>query len=303
MKILSKDLLFTDNNKVISSDISAPVTLAKSFTDSIFYSGTFYGLSARLASGWTTYNSSNGKTYTEGIGGSTARGNYGCLCPDYTDNGVIVRFITDSYNNRIACVNNNITRYINSYSNVKQCIYANGQYYLVGYNPTLGTGRIHIGSDLSTWQDPINLPSYILGIAYGNGLFVLVCAGSQVYISVDGLNYIRYSTPINGNKIIFAEDYFIIAGIEGLIRSKNGIDWETIYTADDNTGFYSLCYGNKKLVAGGNKIISTIDFKNYKTIATLGNLYTVDNIVYGNNVFDFTSKTHNELYYIDWGIE
>lgn len=302
MKILSKDLLFTDNNKVISSDISAAVTLEKPFTDSIFYSGTFYGLYTSLTSGWADYSSSNGKTYTTGFSGSTM-GNFGCLCPDYTNDGVIVRFISDFYNQRIAIENNNTTRYINSYSDVYQCIYVNGQYYLVGYNPSMNTGRIYIGADLSNWQDPINLPSRILGIAYGNGLFVLVCSGSQVYISVDGLNYTQYSTPFNGNKIIFAEDYFIIAGTKGLIRSKNGIGWETIYTLDDNYGFWCLCYGNKKLVAGGREIISTIDFKNYKTIATLSITNTFDNIVYGNNVFDFTSKSRNKLYYMDWGIE
>lgn len=300
MKILSKDLLFSDTNKVVSSDISTAVTLSDSFTDALFYNGVFWGLSTSY-SGYSLYTSNTGESYSLSSSGNV-NGVYGCLCPDYTDGGVICEFLTDYNNGRIVISNGYITRYINNYTDVKQCIYVNGLYYLVGSQYGNAGGRIHIGSDLSSWQDPIKLSDNIDGIAYGNGVFV-VCSDNQVFVSYDGLSYTKYSTPIYCNKIIFADGYFIIAGSNGvggggLIRSKNGTDWEQIYTGHR---LDTLCYGNKKLVAGGNTIVSTIDFKNYKTVKTLPHMQFAYTITYGNNIFDITVR--DSLYYMSWGIE
>lgn len=300
MKILSKDLLFSNENKVISSDISTAVSLDRSFTDALFYNGVFRGLSTSF-SGYNLYTSSDGESYSLESSGNV-NGRWGCLCPDYTDGGVICMFLTDETNARIVCTNGYITRYISNFIRVKQCIYVNGLYYLIGNQYGYTGGRILIGSDLSSWQEPIKLSDSINGIAYGNGIFV-ICADSGVYVSFDGLNFTKYATPIICNKIIFADGYFIIAGSGGIIRSKNGIDWEQIYT--DSTIFYALAYGNKKLVAGGSKIISTIDFKHFKTVKTLGRMQSVDTITYGNDVFDITASNppSYSLYYMSWGIE
>ena len=287
--------LIGNNYNKVKSGIIHGQPLDYPFTDAIFYNNSFWGLHTGF-SGNRLLASSDGITYSTQIAG-TISGRYGCLCPDRTDGGVMCTFVTDETNGRIVCSNGYITRYINDYVKVKQCIFVNGQYYLIGYINGLAGGSIYIGSDLSNWQDPIQLSTnYITGIAYGNGIFV-VCSDNQVFVSYDGLNYTNYATPMECEKVIFADGYFIGVGYGGVIRSRNGIDWEQIYT--DNTSFYAVGYGNKKLVVGGTRILTSINFKNFKTVAT--NINYVDTITYGNNRFNVTAN--DTLYYFDWGIE
>lgn len=291
----SNTLIGNNYNKVKSGIIHGS-SLDYPFDDAIFYNNVFWGLHTSN-SGNRLLTSNDGLTYsTDTVG--TISGRYGCLCPDRTDGGVMCTFVTDETNGRIVCSNNYITRYINDFVDIQQCIFVNGQYYLVGTNHGLTGGSIYIGSDLSNWQDPIQLPTnYIKSIAYGNGIFV-VCGGNQVFVSYDGLNYTNYATPIGCEKVIFADGYFIVVGDGGVIRSRNGIDWEQIYT--DNTSFYAVGYGNKKLVIVGNKILTSINFKNFKRVAT--NVSNFPNTVtYGNNRFNVTAN--DTLYYFDWGIE
>lgn len=294
----SDTLIGNDYNKVTSGIIHGQ-PLDYWFTDAIFYNNRFWGLYTGN-SGYRLFASSDGITYSpQHIG--TNSGRYGCLCPDRTDGGVMCTFVTDETNGRIECSNVYKTRYINDFVEVKQCIFVNGQYYLVGYLYGLAGGRIYIGSDLSNWQDPIQLSTNSASsIAYGNGIFV-VCANEnddQVFVSYDGLNYTNYATPIGCVKVIFADGYFIGVGYGGVIRSRNGIDWEQIYT--ENVSLTAVGYGNKKLVVAGDKILTSINFKDFKTVATNISNYK-DTITYGNNRFVVTAE--NTLYYFDWGIE
>lgn len=289
----SNTLIGNNYNKVTSGIIYGK-SLDYWFNDAIFYNNVFWGLRTGI-SGYRLLTSNDGNTYTTKIAG-TISGRWGCLCPDRTDGGVMCTFVTDETNGRIVCSNVYITRYINDFVDVKQCIFVNGQYYLIGYGLT--GGCIYIGSDLSNWQDPIQLPTNsISGIAYGNGIFV-VCSDNQVFVSYDGLNYTNYATPIGCEKVIFADGYFIAVGYGGVIRSRNGIDWEQIYT--DNVSLYAVGYGNKKLVVAGNKILTSINFKNFKLVATKVSSY-YNTITYGNNRFNVTDD--DTLYYFDWGIE
>lgn len=293
------DTLIGDNYNKVTSGIIYGQPLDYWFNDAIFYNNLFWGLHTSN-SGYRLFASSDGITYSPQII-STISGRYGCLCPDRTDGGVMCTFVTDETNGRVVCSNGYITRYINDYVKVQQCIFVNGQYYLVGYLNGLAGGRIYIGSDLSNWQDPIQLPTnYIKYIAYGNGIFVVGgnTNDDKVFVSYDGLNYTNYTTPIGCEKIIFADGYFVGAGYGGVIRSRNGIEWEQIYT--DNVYLTAVGYGNKKLVVAGNKILTSINFKNFKRVATsISSSYNT--IAYGNNRFVVTDE--NTLYYFDWGIE
>lgn len=288
--------LIGNNYNKVKSGIIYGQPLDYPFDDATFYNNVFWGLHTSN-SGYRLLASSDGITYSPQYIGITS-GRYGCLCPDRTDGGVMCTFVTDETNGRIVCSNVYITRYINDFVKVQQCIFVNGQYYLIGYLNGLAGGRIYIGSDLSNWQDPIQLSTnYITGIAYGNGIFV-VCGDNQVFVSYDGLNYTNYATPIGCVKVIFADGYFVGVGYGGVIRSRNGIDWEQIYT--ENTIFNAVGYGNKKLVVAGNKLLTSINFKNFKRVAT--NISSIKNtITYGNNRFIVTDK--DTLYYFDWGIE
>ena len=288
--------LIGNNYNKVKSGIIHDQPLDYPFTDAIFYNNSFWGLYTGNR-GNRLFASSDGITYSPQIVG-TISGRYGCLCPDRTDGGVMCTFVTDETNGRIVCSNGYITRYINDYVKVKQCIFVNGQYYLIGYLNGPAGGRIYIGSDLSNWQDPIQLPTnYITGIAYGNGIFV-VCGNNQVFVSYDGLNYTNYVAPIECVKVIFADGYFIGVGYGGVIRSRNGIDWEQIYT--ENVSLYAVGYGNKKLVVAGDKILTSINFKDFKTVATNISNYK-DTVTYGNNRFNVTAE--DTLYYFDWRIE
>lgn len=289
--------LIGNNYNKVNSGIVYGKPLDYSFTDAIFYNNRFWGLHTSN-SGYRLLASSDGITYSPQIA-STISGRYGCLCPDRTDGGVMCTFVTDKTNGRIECSNGYKTRYINDYVKVKQCIFVNGQYYLIGRIDGLaGGGYIYIGSDLSNWQDPIQLSTnYITGIAYGNGIFV-VCSDNQVFVSYDGLNYTNYAIPIECEKVIFADGYFIGAGDGGVIRSRNGIDWEQIYT--ENVSLTAVGYGNKKLVVAGNKILTSINFKNFEVAArSISNFKNT--VTYGNNRFSVTDD--DTLYYFDWGIE
>lgn len=299
MKILSKDLLFSNTNKVISSDVTT-TSLDRDLTDLIFANGKFWGVSASNGSGFAVYYSSIGQTYTLYFSSQNIRGSYGCLCYNNETNAVCT-FVTDTSNNRVVCYEGyNLKSYINSATNVQQCIKIDGMYYLIGFVVGSG-GRIHISSDLIGWQDPIQISGALISIAHGNGIFVII-TNSNLYISSDGLNYTRYNAPFQDlNKIIFADGYFYIASPGGLARSKNGIDWTTIYSGNNN--LCNVGFGNKKLIALGNGgAISTIDFKNYKIISN-NNFGIADSvtIAYGNDIFNFTDN--NTLFYMNWGIE
>lgn len=113
----------------------------------------------------------------------------------------------------------------------------------------------------------------LLGIAYGNEIYVAVGDWGRIWISSNGINWIQtrgrgvdpYSptsslfdyTP----EIKFANGYFLIGTDTGLIKkSTNGIDWITVYQYPDqelNRDNYSinrLVYGNNTWVAIGRNI-------------------------------------------------
>ena len=128
----------------------------------------------------------------------------------------------------------------------------------------------------AVWQLMPKAPGDL--ITQGNGLFisflkpttspkVLAEVGDQPYISVDGRNWTSAPSriPIWGRGSIFAEGWFYIIG-EGIpphnnlgviMRSKDGINWEKVFSRGSNP-FTTIRYLNGGfVVTGQNGVVAT----------------------------------------------
>ena len=138
---------------------------------------------------------------------------------------------------------------------------------------TFGDGVfICIGSDNSyayisndngqTWQKGGEIGSSKVGIAYGNGVFVVV-----------GNNDIRYSTD-------------------------KGVTWHQS-TIPANINYYTVTYGNNKFVAVGSSdngiVYSEDNGQTWTRISAVSNLYP--RIAYGNGVFVIIGYFNSTMYY------
>lgn len=80
-----------------------------------------------------------------------------------------------------------------------------------------------------------NLPSGVgipVGVAGGNGIFVIPMSGSACFTSTDGLAWTQRTTPLSlsttdfESSVIFSEGFFTVASrTRGVMRSTDGITW------------------------------------------------------------------------------
>jgi hypothetical protein len=102
----------------------------------------------------------------------------------------------------------------------------------------------------------------ISDIAYGNGKYVAVGWGGEIWVSSgpdpDTLNWnweqyvLDDPDSVNVYCIIYANGYFVVGCSSGAIqRSLDGMTWETVLNRDDGTFFFDIDSGNGKLVIVG----------------------------------------------------
>ena len=129
------------------------------------------------------------------------------------------------------------------------------------------------------------------GVAYGNNKYVYV--GTQLVVNDILLNKIisiNMNLPTL-NKIIFANNQFIVVGSEGIIlTSPDGITW-TQRTSGINTNLLSITFGNNLFVAvGPNCILTSADGITW-TNRSSGTITGYNSVCYGNNLFVAVNMT------------
>ena len=136
---------------------------------------------------------------------------------------------------------------------------------------------------------------YLMGTAYGDGLFVAVGDGNPptIMTSPDDINWTKRSTEVKSPNYFVAAAYcggmYVVVGNNGLIlTSPDGVTW-TLRNSDPDSpkrALLGVTYGNGKFVATGERgtVWTSPDGMIWtkNTLSTSANLYEV---TYGNGAF------------------
>ena len=112
---------------------------------------------------------------------------------------------------------------------------------------------IILKKDKSKWEEGIswreqisNTTNQLLGIAFGNGLWVAVGVKGTILTSSDGISWTKLTNPTTHNltEIAYANGIWVIVGYSGsILTSKDGISW-TRQTSHTGEYLSSVAYGN-----------------------------------------------------------
>lgn len=189
---------------------------------------------------------------------------------------------------------------------VSDISYANGTYIIVGARNVAGSDRplIKTSQDLQTWADrAVNIGEIgrIMGIAYGNEVFVAVgygSAGSFSTTSSDGLAWNQAVMQLGqlnalafGN-IPFSElGVFVAVGAGGrIIRSVDGINWSNQFSSVSSS-LNDIVYANNMFIAAGNSgsIVTSSTGISWTVVANQSTFGGTDiilpGVAYGNGSF------------------
>lgn len=135
----------------------------------------------------------------------------------------------------------------------RACVYGNGYFVMVG-----ASGQVEYSQDNgATWK---SIPKFangtLTGLAYGNGVFVLVEYETKKIWSVDIPTnewqnvYTFENNMLEGCRYVNNE--FVVVGTYGLIaKSNDGKAWRVVHTYEDNINLYDIAYGNGKYIVVG----------------------------------------------------
>jgi hypothetical protein len=147
------------------------------------------------------------------------------------------------------------------------------------------------------------------GIAFGNGLFAIVCGGGGsgiIITSTDAINWTAHQTGLQNNLtyIAFGDGQFVVASDGGqIVTSTNGVNWvrrESGTTAD----FGALAYGGGEFVgttfANTGRAITTIVSSpdgihwNQSWAGTDEEDWGLSGVAYGNGVWVAVGEKENQ---------
>lgn len=144
----------------------------------------------------------------------------------------------------------------NSWSEIT---FANGMFVATAINSGV-SDNIMTSSDGVSWNartNPTN--SRLDGIAYGNGIWVIVSAGGGNWVtSTDGVTWTSRTPPMSAQSIAFDGSKFVVcgSGSSNCYTSTDGITW----SGPTAIGFqvpYKLAFGNGLFVGGRSTNVAT----------------------------------------------
>ena len=150
------------------------------------------------------------------------------------------------------------------------------------------------GTNWTTEGTPVNGIGQT-GVAYGNGLFVMVGNGSTLITSPNGINWTSQTAASNSGwtSVAYGNGVFVVvadsSGGAGLMSSSNGTAW-TSRTEPHNSHWRSVTYGNGLFVAvaagsgTGDDIMTSPDGITW-TLQTAPNDSNWYGVTYGNGKF------------------
>lgn len=175
-------------------------------------------------------------------------------------------------------------------ANLYAVAYGGDRFLTAGY-----AGVVATSADGSSWiprTTPSVLSTGYLGIAYGNGLFVLGGYGAvsrNLVITADGVSGtgVDSGTFAALNGVTFGNGTFVVVGSTGtILTSQNGTVWTSRYSGI-SSALSGVAYGNGTFVAVGStpaRILTSSDGVSWmaRFPATSNSLYGV---TYGNGMF------------------
>jgi hypothetical protein len=167
--------------------------------------------------------------------------------------------------------------------------YVNNTFIAVGsYNG----GRIMSSPDGTNWTSRYTIPTVphsLVGICYGNGLYVAAGSGG-VATSPDIINWTTINLATLGdtafNDVTYGNNLFITVTANGTaLTSPDGITWSRQYPPGFG-GLGGITYGNNTFVAVGwaGKIVTSPDGTNW-TSRTSGTSVYLSQVKYANGTF------------------
>ena len=136
---------------------------------------------------------------------------------------------------------------------VSDLTYGNGTFVGTCGSSTADTKYVVYSYDGVTWKYKTNLPSLSgwQGIAYGNGVFVMLDDSRYPLYSTDGVAWEEASAPSYIGKAAYGNGKFVGVGISGTGRgqtaySTNGIDWTAGSKISSNSDYVwnNIVFGN-----------------------------------------------------------
>lgn len=149
------------------------------------------------------------------------------------------------------------------------------------------------------WTEQMFLQNGPLGIAYGNGTYVVVGdaqTGTDVMTSPDGVNWTLRSEPVLNlwYSVVYGAGLFAAVSLDGtgnqIMTSPDGITWTPRVNPIDSV-WVSIAYGNATFVAVSlsGDVMTSFDGINW-TQRTAASVNQWSSIVYGNNQFVVVSN-------------
>lgn len=188
------------------------------------------------------------------------------------DDGGATRHITTSTDGESwSAANTTPAGVYNANFNLKEVAYGNGYFVIAGGFST--NGEIARSDDTITWTMTSPACSYLNGVTYGDGKFVVAGrTGAILYSTDNGVNWTDASPGGNDlNSIAHGKGTYVAVGASGQVwSSSDGINW-TDRTTIAST-LYRVVYSGKKFVAVGTAgtVIWSTDGKNWTNSSTGG---------------------------------
>lgn len=156
----------------------------------------------------------------------------------------------------------------------RDVVYANGMYVLVGRDWILSS------ADGLNWVERDTLPTSVLCVTYGEGIFVIAGAYGTILTSRDGINWIdeevfkfEVQTPDSFYDVAYGNGYFVVVGENGtLYSSDDGSNW-TNRVEGNNSSFSNIIHTQDGFFAVGNSVRINAGFDGTE----LGTLYVSPN--------------------------
>lgn len=111
-----------------------------------------------------------------------------------------------------------------------------------------------------TWRNPAPTGNNMLGLTYGNGLFVAVGNGGTILTSADGVNWTQQLAPPNANlaAVTYGLGMFAAVGIDSsgssanvILTSADGTSWTQVLGGLGTAGLNAVTFGGGEFVAVG----------------------------------------------------
>jgi hypothetical protein len=126
------------------------------------------------------------------------------------------------------------------------------------------TGIKSTPDGVNPWTDvKTGFSNYAHGIAYGNGVYVVIEAGGRIWSSLDGVagTYtLRHTAPYWLNKVIFANGLFVVVSDNSYVyTSSDGITWTQRNTLIYNN-IHDIYYAKGQFIAVGEGVDNKVQF-------------------------------------------